>query len=83
MEILDYLARLDQLSALINQTRPDYQQDLKKMLANLRKTYLRLQVAAIECRRLHTVTASYSSLALQFDAEYSEIEQMTTLALLI
>ena len=83
MEILEYTGRLDQLHALIERARPDHRRDLMKMFQNLKNDYLLLQCAAIECRRLHTITAGYRTLAERFDQNYSEVEQMTTLALLL
>lgn len=83
MEILEYTGRLDHLLALIKQAHPRHQGDLMRMFRNLKNDYLILQCAAIECRRSHTVTARYTSAADRFDQNYSEVEQMTTLALLL
>ena len=83
MEILEYSGRLEDLRRLINRVNPEYRQDLMTMFQNVKNVYLLLQVAAIDCRRLHTVTANYTTIAERFDQHYAEVEQMTTLALLL
>ena len=83
MEIVDYTVKMDDLRRLIGKARPEHQQDLMTMYQNVRNIYLLLQVAAIDCRRLKTVTATYASTANRFEQMYSEVEQMTTLALLL
>lgn len=81
---MDYTARLDMLSPMINGIPSwDTRRDLAKLHNNLKTLAKALSVAAVDCRRLKHPTATFTVLDAQFDESYAELEQWITFAMLL
>jgi hypothetical protein len=81
---MNYTARLATLmTQILNVSNWESRKDLLRIFKNLRNLADKLSMESVECRRLRTTTATFLSLAAQFELQYSELEQWVTFALLL
>ena len=81
---MDYTARLDTLTPLILKVNSwENRNDMLKLHKNMRILANKISQEAVNCRRIHSVTAAFTTLDTDFDTQFSELEQWITFALLL
>jgi hypothetical protein len=81
---MDYTARLDTLTPLILNVKDwKNRNDMLKIHRNMRVLADKISKEAVNCRRIHAPTATFTALDTEFNTQFSELEQWLTFALLL